>query len=91
MSALFDFPSLLVVILLFICSTAYLRSLYPTIFDSTTLPNETSDNMLTPNRIAPHHGIKGFCWKASRVGERLSPYVSVFCIAMALQILFFKD
>jgi hypothetical protein len=76
MSALFDFPSLLVVILLFICSTAYLRSMYPTLFDS---PDGRRD------------GFYGLCWKASRIGERVSPYVAAMCIVMAFQILFLKS
>ncbi|EXJ72257.1 uncharacterized protein A1O5_04761 [Cladophialophora psammophila CBS 110553] len=25
----------------------------------------------------------GIFWKCARIGERLSPYVSIFCIAMA--------
>ncbi|CAH0389022.1 unnamed protein product [Bemisia tabaci] len=33
MSALFNFQSLLTVILLFICTCAYLRSLFPSILD----------------------------------------------------------
>ena len=39
MSALFDFPSLIVVLLLIICSSAYLRSLYPTIYDDANTHN----------------------------------------------------
>ena len=36
MSAIFDFSSLVTVILLLICTTAYLRELRPTIFDDET-------------------------------------------------------
>jgi len=32
MSALFDFPSLLIVILLFVCCTTFTKSLYPSLF-----------------------------------------------------------
>jgi hypothetical protein len=74
MSAFFDFPSLLVLILLFICSAAFTRSLYPNIFG---LPNQ-------------HSGFYGIAWKASRIGERLSPYVAIACVIMAVHILFFK-
>ena len=30
------------------------------------------------------HGAFGLFWKAARVGERLSPYVSLVCVVMAL-------
>lgn len=91
MSALFDFPALLTVLLLFICTTAFIRSLYPTIFD-TPVP-ETSAN---PHSFGPsssssrHSGLKGICWKASRVGERLSPYIGAACVVMAFHLLFIK-
>ncbi len=74
MSALFDFPSLLVVILLFICTSAFTRSLYPNIFG-------------TANQ---HNGFYGVAWKASRVGERLSPYIAIACLCMAFHILFLR-
>jgi len=78
MSALFDFQSLLVVILLFLCSTTYIRSMRPTIFfNKNDQPNQ-------------HTGLLGFCWKCSRIGERLSPYVSAACILSAIYILFIK-
>lgn len=83
MSALFDFPSLLVVILLFVCSMTYLRTLYPSIFSSPD-PNNAGQSVVLKS------GIKGFCWKASRIGERLSPYVGASCVLMAIHILFFK-
>lgn len=31
---------------------------------------------------------RGLFWKAARIGERLSPWVSIACIAMGLSILF---
>lgn len=33
----------------------------------------------------------GVCWKAARVGERLSPYVSVALLLMAGHVLFFAE
>lgn len=30
------------------------------------------------------HGLLGVFWKAARIGERLSPYVSICCIIMAV-------
>ena len=31
----------------------------------------------------------GMFWKAARIGERLSPWVSISCVAMAISVLFF--
>ncbi|EME28543.1 Protein kish-A [Galdieria sulphuraria] len=70
MSALFNFQSLLVVIVLVICTCAYIRSLYPSLLDRNK------------------EGFLGLFWKASRIGERLSPYVSTCCFLMALSLLF---
>lgn len=81
MSALFDFPSLLIILLLFICATTFLRHLYPNIF-STKDPNSNIDT---------HEGIYGLCWKASRIGERVSEYVAVACCVMAFHLLFIKE
>lgn len=86
MSALFDFPSLLVVILLFICSTAFLRTLYPNIF---TTKSTTGDGITSTQE--QHTGFYGFAWKASRIGERLSPYVGFACVLMAIHVLFIKE
>lgn len=35
-------------------------------------------------------GTLGVFYKAARVGERLSPYVSACCLIMAAYVLFFK-
>ena len=84
MSALFDFPSLLVVLLLFICSAAYARSLRPLIYNSKVAQSGGDGYGIR------HDGLLGICWKASRVGERLSPYVSAACIGAAIYVLFIK-
>lgn len=81
MSALFDFPSLLVVILLFICSMTFLRSLRPNIFNDSSNPSAGG---------AQHTGFTGVAWKVSRIGERLSPHVGACCIVAAIYVLFFK-
>ncbi|CAI8016726.1 Protein kish-A [Geodia barretti] len=73
MSAIFSFQSLLVVILLLICTCTYIHSLFPRILDA----NKT--------------GLRGTFWKCARIGERLSPYMSVCCISMALYMLFMSD
>ena len=89
MSALFDFPSLLTVILLFICATTFARSMYPTVFNSP--PPAQDDNTLGNQQTKVHHeGLRGLCWKASRIGERVSPYVAGACVAMAFHVLFLK-
>lgn len=78
-SALFDFTSLLTVILLFICTCAYYRA-------STFKPNSEFPTFLDKHR----HGFFSFAWKAARIGERLSPWVSVCCVFMAVHLLFIK-
>ncbi|KAF9887481.1 hypothetical protein FE257_010198 [Aspergillus nanangensis] len=70
MSALFNFQSLLLVILLLICTS--------------TLAHEMMPRVMDRNR----HGILGIFWKFARIGERLSPYVSICCILMTISILF---
>lgn len=62
----------MVVLVLFICTTTYLRSMKATLF----------------TRDSPNSFLRG-CWKASRIGERLSPYVSAACVIMALHVVFF--
>jgi hypothetical protein len=69
MSALFNFQSLLLVILLFVCACTYLHAFWPSVLD---------------NRKA---GFTGVLWKAARIGERMSPYVSICCVVMAASIL----
>jgi len=69
MTAIFNFQSLLLVLLLFICTSAYVHALVPSILDRNK------------------DGILGIFWKCARVGERLSPYVSIFCIAMACSLI----
>ncbi|KAI5780228.1 hypothetical protein DFH27DRAFT_584303 [Peziza echinospora] len=66
MSALFDFNKLLLVILLMICTSTYIRSVFPSMIDRNK------------------EGITGVVWKAARIGERLSPYVSIWCFVMAI-------
>lgn len=69
MSALFNFQSLLLVILLVVCTCTYIKAQAPTLLDR----NKT--------------GVLGLFWKAARIGERLSFYVALACIAMAINIL----
>ncbi|WWC89760.1 uncharacterized protein L201_004686 [Kwoniella dendrophila CBS 6074] len=69
MSALFNFQSLLLVLLLLICTCTYIRGTAPGLVDR--------------NR----EGFLGLFFKCARIGERLSPYVSLACIAMAVTIM----
>ncbi|KZF25559.1 DUF1242-domain-containing protein [Xylona heveae TC161] len=68
MSALFNFQSLLLVILLLICTSTYTHYVFPSIMDR--------------NR----DGVLGIFWKCARIGERLSPYVSICCVLMAVSL-----
>eukprot|EP00898_Chlorokybus_atmophyticus_P008125 jgi/Chlat1/8313/Chrsp78S07726 len=40
-----------------------------------------------PRLFLQRTGFRGLFWKAARIGERLSPWVSLSCIAMALTLL----
>lgn len=70
------------VMLLFICTCTYVRGMRATIFDEPSKEDE-----LNP-RAKRRRGIRGMCWKAARVGERISPYVAVALIGMALHTLY---
>ncbi|KAK3392382.1 hypothetical protein B0T20DRAFT_488051 [Sordaria brevicollis] len=65
MTALFNFQSLLLVIILLVCTSTYVHQIFPAILDRNK------------------DGIMGIFWKCARIGERLSPYVSICCILMA--------
>ncbi|KAH8706627.1 hypothetical protein BGZ61DRAFT_224612 [Ilyonectria robusta] len=66
MSALFNFQSLLLVLLLLICTSSYVHHFAPSIMD---------------NR---KDGAMGIFWKCARIGERLSPFISICCVLMAV-------
>lgn len=69
-SALFNFQSLLVVIVLVICTCTYLHAQIPSLLD------------------ARKKGLSGTFWKAARIGERLSPWVSASCLILGVYNLF---
>ncbi|KAL4071945.1 DUF1242-domain-containing protein [Scleroderma citrinum] len=69
MSALFNFQSLLRVILLMICTCTYVRAVTPRLIDRNK------------------QGILGLFFMSARIGERLSPYVAMACVAMAVTML----
>lgn len=66
-TALFNFQSLLLVLLLTICTATYAHYVFPGIID------RNKENYF----VSP-------IWKAARVGERMSPYVSLACVVMAV-------
>ncbi|KAK2607334.1 hypothetical protein N8I77_006014 [Diaporthe amygdali] len=68
-SALFNFQSLLLVILLLICTCAYVHDMFPSVLDR------------------KKDGPMGVFWKCARIGERLSPYISICCVGMALSLM----
>jgi hypothetical protein len=67
-TAIFNFQSLLMVLLLAICTSTYLHTLASGIMDRNK------------------NGAFGIFWKLARVGERLSPYVSLCCLFMAVSL-----
>ncbi|KAF8233763.1 DUF1242-domain-containing protein [Tricholoma matsutake] len=69
MSALFNFQSLLLVILLMICTCTYVRAVAPRLVDRNK------------------QGFLGLFFMSARIGERLSPYVALACVAMAVTIM----
>lgn len=69
MTALFNFQSLLLVILLTICTSTYVHAIFPTFMNN------------------HKQGFVGIFWKAARIGERLSPYMSLCCVFMAVSML----
>ncbi|CCF51693.1 hypothetical protein NDA18_000586 [Ustilago nuda] len=66
MSALFNFHSLLRVVLLIICTCTYVRATAPALIDRNK------------------EGFLGVFFKSARIGERLSPYVALACLVMAV-------
>lgn len=69
MSALFNFQSLLLVLLLLICTSSYIHHFFPGFMDKRK------------------DGAIGIFWKCARIGERLSPFISICCVLMAVSIL----
>ncbi|EIW77491.1 DUF1242-domain-containing protein, partial [Coniophora puteana RWD-64-598 SS2] len=68
-SALFNFQSLLLTILLVICTCTYVRAVAPRLVDRNK------------------EGFLGLFFMSARIGERLSPYVAIACITMAVTML----
>ncbi|KAH7887203.1 DUF1242-domain-containing protein [Phlebopus sp. FC_14] len=82
MSALFNFQSLLLVILLMICTCTYVRAVTPRLIDR----NKEGSLHCSLHRIALRR-ILGLFFMSARIGERLSPYVALACVTMAVTML----
>ncbi|KAL5380286.1 hypothetical protein DPSP01_007861 [Paraphaeosphaeria sporulosa] len=67
MTALFNFQSLILVILLTICTSTYAHYYFPAFIDR----NKNNYFM-------------GVFWKCARVGERMSPYIALGLVVMAM-------
>ena len=89
-SALFNFQSLLLVILLLICTSAYAHGVFPGIIDRN---KDGYVSVIQCLACICHKRIEadpcmprlfGIFWKCARIGERLSPYVSICCVVMAV-------
>jgi Protein of unknown function (DUF1242) len=98
-SALFNFQSLLLVILLFICTCAYMRATAPGLIDRNK--QGFMGLFFKGARIGEkqHLGVHSeLVWLGrglfadfplfDTAGERLSPYVSISCIIMACYMIF---
>lgn len=86
------FQTLLLVVLLFICTCTYLHGVFPAFLDRNkngyvekAVMRRILRRRETESDI-PRRPLGTF-WRAARVGERLSPYVSLCCVAMAVGLL----
>lgn len=43
--------------------------------------------LMRPQLLSQRTGFMGLFWKAARIGERLSPWVGLACIAMGISML----
>ncbi|KAL7720117.1 Protein kish [Entamoeba marina] len=76
MTALFNFQSMMVVIILFICTCTYLR-----------LNIGIIRNFMDKRK----DGVPGLLWKAARLGERASAWVSLSCIILGVAMLVWRQ
>mmetsp|Transcript_12747 Transcript_12747/g.37961 ORF Transcript_12747/g.37961 Transcript_12747/m.37961 type:complete len:87 (-) Transcript_12747:69-329(-) len=86
MSAIFNFSSLITVLLLFVCTMTYVRAIRPSIFDGGLTPDDLANPQTLHKRRT---GVRSICWKASRIGERVSPYVAGALVMVVVNIIFF--
>jgi hypothetical protein len=81
MSAVFDFASLMTVLLLCICLCSFIRAATLKISPETQQISSWIDGT---------SDIRFFFWRLSRIGDRLSPWVAAACIGMAIHLLFIR-
>ncbi|KIO32459.1 hypothetical protein M407DRAFT_66549, partial [Tulasnella calospora MUT 4182] len=79
-SALFNFESLLLVLLLMICTCSYVRAVAPGLVDRNK-EGQPSVLICFPAIFR----FLGVFFKFARIGERLSPYVALACVIMAVR------
>ena len=85
MTALFNFQSLLTVLLLSVCTATYIRPRFPVYIDSKK-PGFTGIKLACVCMIC----VLGLFGRFAVIGERLSPYVSLGCLVMALMTIFYR-
>lgn len=92
MSAIFDFSSLITVLLLAICTTTYLRELRPTIFDGSVSKTDDVNSVSSARRVTPEKWIAipkvGACCGRTQISRHelsvescnlLDPLISYCC------------
>ena len=85
MSALFDLNSFITTLLFFICACTYVKLKAPSLLEGKQQERNNA-NGGAPRRKGL---VKSVFWKAGRIGERLSPYVSIGCLIMAWRTFFY--
>ena len=84
MTAIFDFASLLTLLLLLICSCAYVR-------DATLKQHPAKAPGQATSWLDEYKDdLRRLPFRLARIGERLSPWVAASCIAMAVHVLFIR-
>lgn len=86
MSALFDLNSFITTLLFFICACTYVKLKAPSLLEGKRQERNNTNGGGAPRRKGL---VKSVFWKAGRIGERLSPYVSIGCLIMAWRTFFY--
>lgn len=84
MFGILKFQTFLMVVLLFICSCTYLHGVFPAWLDRNKTGYSVPYYCLLSSPSLTMRRPLGTFWRAARIGERLSPYVSLCCMAMAV-------
>ncbi|BGP04998.1 hypothetical protein JCM10049v2_000800 [Rhodotorula toruloides] len=87
MTAIFNFESLLLVILLVICTCTYVRATAPGLIDRNKQGKGVEEAAGCSETQWTITGVLGIFFKFARIGERLSPYVALACVVMAVRSL----